>query len=79
MNTILVVDDRPDARDSMGRPLAKAGFDVRECRVVAHAWPRYHRALFRLLPRWAFDALARVWARLVLRRQVHAVAVKPAA
>jgi DNA-binding response OmpR family regulator len=30
MNTILVVDDRPDARDSMGRPLAKAGFDVRE-------------------------------------------------
>jgi DNA-binding response OmpR family regulator len=30
MNTVLVVDDRPDARDSMTRPLAAAGFDVRE-------------------------------------------------
>jgi DNA-binding response OmpR family regulator len=26
----LVVDDRPDARNSMTRPLAVAGFDVRE-------------------------------------------------
>ena len=30
MNTVLVVDDRPDARESMTRPLAAAGFDVRE-------------------------------------------------
>ena len=30
MNTVLVVDDRPDARYSMARPLAAAGFDVRE-------------------------------------------------
>jgi DNA-binding response OmpR family regulator len=30
MKTVLVVDDRPDARYSMGRPLAAAGFDVRE-------------------------------------------------
>ena len=30
MSTILVVDDRPDARYSMTRPLAAAGFDVRE-------------------------------------------------
>jgi CheY-like chemotaxis protein len=29
-NTVLVVDDRPDARYSMGHPLATAGFDVRE-------------------------------------------------
>jgi len=29
-NTVLVVDDRPDARYSLGRPLATAGFDVRE-------------------------------------------------
>jgi CheY-like chemotaxis protein len=29
-NTVLVVDDRPDARYSMGHPLAIAGFDVRE-------------------------------------------------
>ena len=30
MNTVLVVDDRPDARYSMARPLSAAGFDVRE-------------------------------------------------
>ena len=30
MTTVLVVDDRPDARYSMARPLAAAGFDVRE-------------------------------------------------
>jgi two-component system, OmpR family, response regulator PrrA len=30
MNTVLVVDDRPDARYSLARPLAHAGFDVRE-------------------------------------------------
>jgi two-component system NtrC family sensor kinase len=30
VNTILVVDDRPAARYSMARPLAAAGFDVRE-------------------------------------------------
>jgi DNA-binding response OmpR family regulator len=30
MNTVLVVDDRPDARNSMVGPLAVAGFDVRE-------------------------------------------------
>jgi CheY-like chemotaxis protein len=30
VNTFLVVDDRPDARYSMARPLAAAGFDVRE-------------------------------------------------
>src|SRR5688572_14983209 len=30
MRTVLVVDDHPDARDSMAGPLAAAGFDVRE-------------------------------------------------
>jgi CheY-like chemotaxis protein len=30
MNTVLVVDDRLDARYSMARPLVAAGFDVRE-------------------------------------------------
>src|SRR5512132_2378 len=29
-NKVLVVDDRPDARYSLGPPLATAGFDVRE-------------------------------------------------
>jgi CheY-like chemotaxis protein len=30
MNTVLLVDDRPDARYYMARPLTAAGFDVRE-------------------------------------------------
>ena len=30
MSAVLVVDDRPDARYRMARPLAAAGFDVRE-------------------------------------------------
>jgi CheY-like chemotaxis protein len=30
MRTVLVVDDKPHARYSMARPLAHAGFDVRE-------------------------------------------------
>jgi CheY-like chemotaxis protein len=30
MKTVLVIDDRPDARYSMTRPLTLAGFDVRE-------------------------------------------------
>jgi CheY-like chemotaxis protein len=30
LSTVLVVDDRPDARYSMARPLAIAGYDVRE-------------------------------------------------
>ena len=30
MRTVLVVDDRPDARNNMAGPLAAAGFDVRE-------------------------------------------------
>ena len=29
-STVLVVDDRPDVRSSLGQPLAAAGFDVRE-------------------------------------------------
>ena len=30
MHTVLVVDDRPDARHRMTQPLGAAGFDVRE-------------------------------------------------
>ena len=54
--------------------LDEAGFAVRECRVVTHAWPRYYRVLFKRLPRPAFDALARAWAVLRRRRQVMALA-----
>ncbi len=57
--------------------LDEAGFEVRDCRVVAHAWPRQYELLFRRLPRPAFDLLARAWARLVLRHQAMALAVRP--
>jgi SAM-dependent methyltransferase len=56
--------------------LDEARFDVRECRVVTHAWPRYHHVLFRRLPRPVFDVLARAWAVLRRRRQVKALAVR---
>ena len=57
--------------------LDEAGFEVRECRVVTHAWPRFHQQLFRRLPRPAFDVLARMWAVLRRRRQVMALAERP--
>ena len=57
--------------------LDEAGFEVRECRVVTHAWPRFHQTLFRRLPRPAFDVLARMWAVLRRRRQVMALAERP--
>ena len=59
--------------------LEEADFEVRECRVVAHAWPQFHKVLFRRLPRPAFDALARVWAVARRHRQVMALAERPAA
>lgn len=54
--------------------LEEAGFDVREARVVTHAWPPATARLARL-PRPAFDLLARIWSLLRQRRQVMAVAV----
>jgi len=58
--------------------LDEAGFEVRECRVVTHAWPRYYPTLFQRLPRRGFDVLARAWAVLRRRRQVMALAERPA-
>jgi hypothetical protein len=55
--------------------LVEAGFEVRECRVVTHAWPRFTR-LFARLPRPLFDLLARLWAVLLRRRQLAAVATR---
>jgi len=57
--------------------LREAGFEVREVRVVAHAWPPAAARLARL-PRPVFDALARAWSVLRRRRQLAAVAVRPA-
>lgn len=59
--------------------LGEAGFEVLECRVVTHAWPRFHQFLFTRLPRPAFDVLARGWAVLRRRRQVMALAERPSA
>lgn len=53
--------------------LEEAGFDVREARVVTHAWPPRTAALARL-PRPVFDLLARAWSILRRRRQVMAFA-----
>lgn len=59
--------------------LREADFRVLECRVVAHAWPQFHERLFRVLPRAAFDAVARLWAMAARRRQVMALAERPSA
>src|SRR5688500_9588386 len=42
MNTVLVVDDRPDARSRLPRPLAAGGFDLREAATGREA-PRLAR------------------------------------
>lgn len=57
--------------------LVEAGFDVQETRVVTHAWPPKVMLLSRL-PEGVFDQLARVWSVIDRRRQVEAIAVKPA-
>jgi SAM-dependent methyltransferase len=54
--------------------LEEAGFELRECRVVTHAWPPFTERLARL-PRPLFDTLARIWAVLRRRRQLMAVAL----
>jgi len=55
--------------------LVEAGFEVRECRVVAHAWPPLTTYAMRL-PRPLFDRIAAVWSRLRRRRQLVAVATR---
>jgi SAM-dependent methyltransferase len=58
--------------------LEEAGFEVRECRVVAHAWPtRRYATLHRLLPKPLFELAAGAWSRLRKRRQLAALAVRP--
>jgi SAM-dependent methyltransferase len=56
--------------------LEEVGFEVREVRVVAHAWPPKTPALMRFLPRRAWDLLA--WLTAVVRRsrQLEAVCVR---
>jgi len=56
--------------------LVEAGFEVRACRVVPHAWPPFSERLS-TLPRPLFDALATLWAVLRRQRQLMAVATRP--
>lgn len=57
--------------------LDEAGFEVRECRVVTHAWPtRRYATLYRVLPKPLFELAARGWSRLRKRRQLAAVAAR---
>ena len=59
--------------------LTQAGFEVGECRVVAHAWPTSRYAtLYRVLPGPLFALVARAWAVLRRRRQLAVVATRPA-
>jgi len=57
--------------------LEEAGFTVISVRVITHAWPP-RTARLSSLPRPAFDALCRVWSLLRRRRQLEAVARRPA-
>lgn len=59
----------------LGNLLTEAGFEVRECRVVTHAWPPFTAKLAGL-PRPVFDLMARFWAFARRRRQLMAVAVR---
>jgi SAM-dependent methyltransferase len=56
--------------------LVEAGFEVRNCRVVPHAWPPFSERLSNV-PRPIFDTLATLWAVLRRRRQLMAVATRP--
>ena len=58
--------------------LDEAGFEVRECRVVTHAWPRYYRSPVQAASAAARSTCsARAWAVLRRRRQVMALAERP--
>jgi len=57
--------------------LVEAGFQVREVRIVTHAWPP-KVGLLSQLPAWAFDTLATTWSIARRRRQLAAIAFKPA-
>ena len=55
--------------------LVEAGFDVRDCRVVRHAWPPFPAAFARL-PKRAFDLSAFAWSIARKRRQLMAVGTR---
>ena len=57
--------------------LSEAGFEVRDCHVVTHAWPPFSEVLFRRLPRRGFDLLAWGWSVATRQRQVMALADRP--
>jgi SAM-dependent methyltransferase len=54
--------------------LTEAGYRVEHVRVVPLAWPPFHEALHRVLPRRALMAVMRAWAIARRQRQLMAVA-----
>ncbi len=58
--------------------LVEAGFEVLELRPVAYAFPPMLEKTIRVLPRAAFDLLARTVAVTRRRRQLMAVGRRPA-
>ncbi len=61
----------------LGNLLNEAGFEVRECRVVASAWLTWYTRPSWLLSRPLYRALTWATAVLLRRRQLTAVAVRP--
>jgi SAM-dependent methyltransferase len=57
--------------------LEEAGFTVTSVRVITHAWPP-QTARLASLPQPLFDVLCRLWSRVRRRRQLEAVAWRPA-
>ena len=57
--------------------LEEAGFTVTSVRVITHAWPP-QTARLASLPQPLFDVLCRLWSLLRRRRQLEAVARRPA-
>jgi SAM-dependent methyltransferase len=62
----------------LGNLFRDAGFDVLSCRVLTHAWRPSFLPLSQRLPRRVFRSLGWLYATLMRRRQIHAVAVKRA-
>jgi SAM-dependent methyltransferase len=58
--------------------LREAGFHVERSEVVNHAWPPHSASLVDRLPRELFELLARATAAVLRRRQLLAVARRPA-
>ena len=60
----------------LANTLREAGFRPERVDVLTHAWPPKRDMLYRTLPNWAFHAVCGLFARVVRRRSLRAVAVR---